>query len=214
MDWELSARRGETLPCVDLHRERREARGRIRRQSGRDILALGMVTTLALGVLVPLTRAVLSQRAAWTQARQERASLDGQTRRLAQSAQQSDAQIARVRQADQERQARQVWADTVRTLAARTPVGISFEHMQITGKGPHRELSVGGRAETVALVTRFVQSISSAQGFSQVRLTETSQNPQSPQSGVRFALTARADGGASSHRPDLNRPESQAAPGG
>lgn len=195
MNWELSARTGETLPRIDLHRERREAHGRIRRQSGRDILTLGLAAALALGALVPLTRTGLSTRDAWNRARQERAALDTQTRRLAQSAQQSDAHLARIRQAGRVRQTRQAWADTVRTLAARTPAGITFEHVQIAGKGASRDLTVGGRADTVLQVTRFVQSLSSASGFSQVRLTETSQDPQSPQSGVRFALTARAGGG-------------------
>lgn len=195
MNWELSARRGETLPRIDLHRERREARGRVRRQSGRDILTLSLAAALALGALVPLTRAALTTRAAWNRTRQERAELDTQTRRLAQAAQQSDDRLARVRQAGQGRRTRQAWADTVRTLAARTPAGITFEHVQITDKDTNRDLTVGGRADTVLQVTRFVQSLASAPGFSQVRLTETTQDPQSPQTGVRFALTARAGGG-------------------
>jgi len=180
------------LPSVDLYRERREERMRLRRRCRRQWVALCGVLLGAILLLCPLTLQTLKLRSQGKRLEADNRKLDDQLKALEPEAAQRAILEQRQHRLDKSRAQRLAWEQILAALASCVPDTVCLERVQIAEGDKPDAISVRGAAESMAALRDFTEALARTPPLAKVRLVETNANPTMGPRGVRFLLTFSA----------------------
>jgi Tfp pilus assembly protein PilN len=192
MKWEAPGLDQSRILRIDLNQERREEQSRLYAQNCRRLVWLSIALLGSL-TLVAVTGQIAQKRA---QLRRVQRQVEGMDKRL-QSLQQANGKLEteqiRWTQLQQSQQRRQLWRDTLTTLAEAMPPSMYADQIHAEDRGAQIHISAQGAAESIASVKQCVYVLAKSPLLSNVRLTETAANRALGSGGINYKIEADMD---------------------
>ncbi len=177
MRWETTVIDQNTLPFVDLNRQRREERRLLREQNRRSLYTLGILVGFALVVLVPLSHYTALLSAKCERIQSEAIKTESGYRIVAEESARLDSRAQCWIRYVHSRDRRRIWSDALRALGARTLSPVCLEMVMIEVKDTQVLVALQGSSETLEALQQSVHALTDTSLFGNMRLIETVADP-------------------------------------